>query len=134
MRETHTIKLLVIPKGLSMNLKKSSWKISSFLLIIFLLLEPELVFFAVLLDGIGLEFFVLLLEVQAIAVFGYYFQTWFKPIAKPVYKFIQKLDPYFFIPSKSVVFQYPIMFVHAIPGFILFSIGLLLVKFDSISV
>lgn len=117
-----------------MNLKKSSWKVSSFLLVIFFLLEPEFVAFAVLLDGISLEFFVLLLEVQAIAVFGYYFQTWFKPIAKPVYKSIQKLDPYFFIPTKSVVAQYPIMFVHAIPGFILFSIGLLFVKFNSISV
>ena len=53
-----------------MNLKKSSWKISSFLLVIFLLLEPEFIAFAVLLDGIGLEFFVLLLEVQAVAVFG----------------------------------------------------------------
>lgn len=117
-----------------MNFKKSSWKISGFLLVIFLLLEPEFVFFGVLLDGIGLEFFVLLLEVQVIAVLGYYFQIWFKPIAKPVYKSIQKLDPYFLIPTKSVVTQYPIMLVHAIPGFILFSIGLLFVKFNSISV
>ena len=115
-----------------MNLKKSSWKISSFLLVIFLLLEPEFIDFAILIDGIGLELFVLLLEVQAIAVFGYYFQTWFKPIAKPVYKSIQKLDPYFFIPTKSVVAQYPIVFVHAIPGFILLSIGMLFVKYNSI--
>ncbi len=117
-----------------MNFKKSSWKISSFLLVMFLLLEPEFIAFAIVLDGIGLEFFVLLLEVQAIAVFGYYFQTWFKPIVKPIYKSIQKIDPYFFIPTKSAVAQYPIMLVHAIPGFILFSIGLLFVKFDSLSV
>jgi len=116
------------------SFKKSSWKISSFLIVIFLLLEPEFMFFAVLLDGIGLEFFVLLLEVQAMAVFGYYFQTYFKPIAKPIYKFIQKLDPYFFIPTKSAVAQYPMVFVHAIPGFIMFSVGLLFVKFDSLSV
>lgn len=115
-----------------MNFKKSSWKISSFLLVIFLLLEPEFIAFAIVLDGIGLEFFVLLLEVQAIAVFGYYFQTWFKPIAKPVYKSIQKFDPYFFIPTKSVIAQYPIVFVHAIPGFILLSIGMLFVKYNSI--
>ena len=117
-----------------MNLPKFPWKMSSFLLVIFLLLEPELIAFAVLLDGIGLEFFVLLLEVQAMAGFGYYFQTWFKPIAKPIYKFIQELDPYFFIPTKSAVAQYPIVFFHAIPGFILFSIGLLFVKFDYMSV
>jgi hypothetical protein len=87
-----------------------------------LLLEPEFIAFAILLDGIGLELFVLLLEVQIIAVFGYYFQTWIKPIAKSVYKSIQKLDPYFFIPTKSVVSQSPIVFVHTIPGFVLFSI------------
>ena len=117
-----------------MNLQKSPWKISSVLLVIFLLLEPEFIAFAVLLDGIGLEFFVLLLEVQAIAVFGYYFHNWFKPAVKPVYKFIQKFDPHFFVPTKSVIAQYPIVLVHAIPGFILFSIGSLFVKFDSISV
>jgi len=116
------------------NFKKSSWKISSVLLVIFLLLEPEFIAFAILLDGIGLELFVLLLEVQAIAVFGYYFQTWFKPIAKPVYKSIQKFDPYFFIPTKSAVARYPVMLVHAIPGFILFSIGMLFVKLNSVSV
>lgn len=86
------------------------------------------------LDGIGLEFFVLLLEAQAITVFGYYFHTWFKPIAKPIYQSIQKIDPYFFIPTKSAVAQYPLVFVHAIPGFILCSIGMLFVKFDSLSV
>ena len=112
-----------------MNLKKSSWKISSFLLVIFLLTEPEFIAFAVLLDGIGLEFFVLLLEVQAIAVFGYYFQNWFKPAAKPVYKFIQKFDPHFFVPTKSVIAQYPIMFIHAIPGVVISSIGLSFVAF-----
>ncbi len=110
-----------------MNLKKSSWKISSFLLVIFLLLEPEFIAFAILLDGIGLELFVLLLEVQVIAVFGYYFQNWFKPVAKPIYKFIQKFDPHFFVPTKSVIAHYPIVLVHAIPGFILFSIGSLFV-------
>jgi len=117
-----------------MTLPKFPWKTSSFFLVLFLLLEPEFIAVAVLLDGIGLEFFVLLLEVQAMAVFGYYFQNWFKPIAKPIYKLIQKLDPYFFVPTKSAVVQYPIVLVHAIPGLILFSIGLLFVKFDSLSV
>ncbi|GAA0811002.1 hypothetical protein GCM10009111_02830 [Colwellia asteriadis] len=117
-----------------MKLPKFPWKMSSFLLVLFLLLEPEFIAIAVLLDGIGLEFFVLLLEVQAMAVFGYYFQTYLKPIVKPIYKLIQKLDPYFFIPTKSAIVQYPIVFVHAIPGFIMFSIGMLFVKFDSLSV
>lgn len=116
-----------------MNLRKSSWKIASFLVVSFLIFKPEFMALALLIDGIGLELFLLLLEVQAIAVFGYYFQNWFKPAAKPIYKFIQKFDPYFFIPTKSVVAQYPIVFVHAIPGFIVFSIGLLFVKFNSVS-
>ncbi|WP_019028308.1 hypothetical protein [Colwellia piezophila] len=116
-----------------MNLRKSSWKIAGFLLVTFLLLKPELIPLALFIDGIGLELFVLLLEVQALAVFGYYFHNWFKPVAKPIYKFIQKFDPHFFVPTKSVIAQYPIVLVHAIPGFIMFSIGLLFVKFNSIS-
>lgn len=116
-----------------MNLSKSSWKIVSFLLVIFLLAKPEFMTLALFIDGIGLELFVLLLEVQAVAVCGYYFQNFFKPIAKPIYKFAQRFDPYFFIPTKSVIAQYPIVFVHAIPGFIMLSIGLLFVKFNSVS-
>jgi hypothetical protein len=85
-----------------MNLKKSSWKIASVFVVSFLLFKPEFMSFALLIDGIGLELFILLLEVQAIAVFGYYFQNWFKPVAKPVYKFIQRFDPHFFIPTKSI--------------------------------
>lgn len=116
-----------------MNFKKSSWKTASFFAVVFLLFKPELMTLALLIDGLGLELFVLLLEVQVIATLGYYFQHWFLPIAKPIYKLIQKFDPYFFVPTKSVVAQYPIIFVHAIPGFIVLSIGLLFVKFNSAS-
>ncbi|MDG1750283.1 MAG: hypothetical protein P8I03_01245 [Thalassotalea sp.] len=116
-----------------MNLRKSSWKIASFLVVSFLIFKPEFMALALLIDGIGLELFLLFLEVQAIAVFGYYFQNWFKPASKPIYKFIQKFDPYIFIPTKSVGAQYPIIFVHAIPCFIVFSIGILFVKFNSVS-
>ncbi|MGB0938584.1 MAG: hypothetical protein ACPGTQ_14080 [Colwellia sp.] len=116
-----------------MNLKKSSWKIASFLLVLFLISKPELMALSLLIDGIGLELFILLLEVQAIAVFGHYFQNVFKPVVKPIYKNIQKLDPFFFIPTRAILVQYPIVFVHAIPGFIVFSIGLLFVKFNSLS-
>ena len=116
-----------------MNFKKSLWKIASFLVVSFLIFKPELMTFALLIDGLGLELFVLLLEVQVIATFGYCFQSWFKPIAKPIYKFIQKFDPYFFVPTKSVVAQYPVIFLHAIPGAIVFSIGILFVKFNSVS-
>ena len=116
-----------------MNFKESSWKIASFMVVIFFLLKPEFMVLGLFIDSIGLELFVLLLEVQAVAVFGYYFQTWFKPAVKPLYQFIQKFDPYFFIPTKNVVAKYPIVFVHAIPGFIMFSIGLLFVKFNSVS-
>jgi len=116
-----------------MNLRKSSWKIASFLVVSFFLFKPEFMALGLFIDGIGLELFVLLLEVQAVAVFGYYFQNWFKPVAMPVYKFVQKLDPYFFVPTKSVISQYPIVIIHAIPGFIVFSIGVMFVKFNSIS-
>jgi len=48
-----------------------------------LLLNPELVSLAVLVDTVGLDLLLLHIEVQIVAVSGYYFQTWFMPILMP---------------------------------------------------
>ncbi|QYJ84468.1 hypothetical protein K0H80_14570 [Shewanella aegiceratis] len=107
------------------------WKLFTLVFIGFLLVNSELVGLAMFIDVIGLDLFLMLLEVQLIAVFGFYFNSWFKPILLPIYKKIQKLDPYFFIPKYQHVKQLPALFCHAIPGFMLLIVGGLVINQDS---
>ncbi|WP_133408168.1 hypothetical protein [Parashewanella tropica] len=98
-----------------MNLKKVYWKIVTLVVFSFLLINPEAVPLVLYIDAIGLELFLMLLEVQFIAIAGYYFHVWVKPVLAPVYHSISKLDPYFFIPTKNVIKKHPAMLCHAVP-------------------
>ena len=100
-----------------MNWKKSTWKIATFLVVSFLIFNPELVVFGMFVDAVGLDIFLLLLEVQVIALIGYYFQNWIKPSLNLVKRQIQKLDPYFFIPTRNVISKFPPILCHALPGY-----------------
>jgi len=62
---------------------------------VFLLLGPELAALALFIDFVSLDVFLLLIEVQIVAVSGYYFHTWFKPILMPIYRLLLNCDPYF---------------------------------------
>jgi len=95
------------------------------------LLRPEYMALGLLIDGIGLDVFLLLLEVQFIAVSGYYFQNWVKPILKPVYLLIKNMDPYFFIPTKKVVTKIPAILLHTVPGFMFLYLDFLFIIPDS---
>ncbi|MEW6997384.1 hypothetical protein AADZ86_06750 [Colwelliaceae bacterium BS250] len=110
-----------------MNIKKSFWKISTLLVVVFFLLKPEFIMLGLFIDGIGLELFLLLLEVQFVAIALQYF----KPVLQSIYRFIAKIDPYFFIPSKAVVVRFPAMFCHAIPGFMVMYFFVLVNKFGT---
>ncbi len=100
-----------------MNWKKSTWKIATFLVVGFLIFNPELVVFGMFIDAVGLDLFLLLLEVQVVALFGYYFQNWIKPAINLIKGFIQKHDPYFFIPTRNVISKFPAILCHALPGY-----------------
>lgn len=109
-----------------MKFKKSFWKYSTFLLILMLSLNPASPLFTLglIIDAVGLEMFLLLIKIQFITLASFYFHTYCKPILKPVYRFIQKFDRYFFIPTKSCIKQYPAILCHSIPGFMLLAFGL----------
>ena len=100
-----------------MDWKKSTWKIATFLVVSFLIFNPELVLFGMFIDAVGLDLFLLLLEVQVVALFGCYFQNWIKPAFSLVKRLIQKLDPYFFIHTRKVISKFPAILCHAIPGY-----------------
>mgnify|MGYP000093997600 CR=1 FL=1 len=112
-------------------LKKWIWKLLTLVFIGFLVVNPELAGLAMFIDAVGLEVFLMLLEVQLVAVFGFYFNSWFKPILLPIYKKLQSIDPYFFIPKFQHVKQVPALFCHAIPGFMLLMVGGLVINQDS---
>lgn len=52
----------------SMNIKHNIWKYATLLCVILLFLLPEFVQLALFIDAAGLEIFVLLLEIQVIAI------------------------------------------------------------------
>ncbi len=130
-RNIQSNKLLAISKGKSMNFKKSLWKVLTFMAVMFFLFRPEYMALGLFIDAIGLDIFLLLLEVQFIAVSGYYVQNWVKPIFKPIYLSIKKVDPYFFIPTKKVVTKIPSILLHAVPGFMFLYLDCLFIIPDS---
>jgi len=106
-----------------MKIRDLFWKILTFIIIGLLMLNPEFILMSSFVDAIGLEMFSLLIEVQIISVVGYYFQHWIKPVLMPFYRYFKKIDPYFFIPKRSVIKEFPLILCHAIPGFIILAIG-----------
>ena len=100
-----------------MDWKKSIWKIITLLVVSTLIFNSELVAFGMIIDYLGLDLFLLPLEVQVVALFGYYFQNWIKPAFKAFKRFLQKLDPYFFIPTRNAILKFPAILCHAIPGY-----------------
>ncbi|QHS13469.1 hypothetical protein [Shewanella sp. Arc9-LZ] len=106
-----------------MNIKKWMWKIATILVMGVLILNPEFVALALFVDAVGLDLFLLLFEVQIVAVIGYYFHAWFKPVLRSFYKCLLKFDPYFFIPTKDSVGKSPIILCHAVPFMMLLIIG-----------
>lgn len=107
-----------------MSFKKTFWKYTTVLIVFILMLNPTLMPLGVFIDAIGLDMLLLVAELQFVAVYGYYFQTWCKPVLKPIYSFIQKVDPYFFLPTKVSIQKCPAILCHAIPGFMVLSLGL----------
>ncbi len=114
-----------------MNIKKSFWKIATVIVAGLLILNPEALALGVFVDAMGLDVLLLALEVQVAAVFGCFFHSRVKPVLMPVYRFFQKIDPYFFIPTKNVIGQYPSILCHAAPGFMALSLASLFASSDS---
>ena len=90
--------------------------ITSTLVVVLLIMKLELISVGLFIDAIGLDILLLLFQAQIVSVFGFIFSSKIKPIFLSSYKFLQKLDPYFFIPTKQVALQYPPILLHAIPG------------------
>ena len=117
-----------------MNLKESLWKVLTFMVVMFFLLRPEYMALGLFIDAIGLDIFLLLLEAQFIAVSGYYFQNWLKPVLKPIYLSVKKVDPYFFIPTRTVITKMPYILLHTVPGFMVLYLDFLFITPNSTTI
>lgn len=98
-----------------MNFKKWKCKAATILVACLLLANPELWSLALFIDAVGLDLFLILIQAQVVAVSGYYFQVWIKPMLMPCYKYLLKVDPYFFIPAKDSIRQCPAILCHSVP-------------------
>ena len=108
-----------------MKLRKKILKAATLLLVTLIILNPETMALGLLIDAVGFDLLLLLLEVQLIAVMGYFYNFWAKPVLMPFYRFFHKLDPYFFIPTKHVIVKFPSILFHAIPGLMIIFVALL---------
>ena len=85
----------------------------------------------VLVEFLGASTFVLM-YVSGLKLFlAQAFNSFFKPVLFPIYKKVQQLDPYFFVPSYNNVKKFPALLCHSIPGFMLLMVGSLCLNQDS---
>ena len=63
-----------------MNLKNKAWKYATAITVVLIILNPEMVNLALFIDAVGLEMFLMLLEVQVLAILGAFLTTKIKPI------------------------------------------------------
>ncbi len=119
---------------------KKVWKnrllpILAILLIVIITAAPEMAGFSVelfaLLDGLGAELFLLCFSVGIRLYVKMFFDS-ARTFRNAVRAFIERLDPYFFIPSRHQIVECPGILVHAIPGYI--SLYLFAICWPSITV
>ncbi len=84
-----------------------------------------------LLDGLGAELFLLCFLVGIRLYVKMFFDS-ARTFRNAVRAFIERLDPYFFIPSRHQIVECPGISVHAIPGYI--SLYLFAICWPSITV
>lgn len=63
-----------------MSFKDKAWKYATVIVVLFIILNPEMAELALFIDAIGLEMFLMLVEVQIVAIFGVFFRTKIKPV------------------------------------------------------
>ena len=65
-----------------MSSKNKIWRYASIIFVSLLLINPELIELALFIDAIGLELFIIMLEVQLFSLLGVYFNGKINPVLK----------------------------------------------------
>ena len=110
--------------------KKTLWRSLTVLTVVILVSSfvPEVRMLGFLIDAVGLDVFILLLEIQLSAFILIGYRRYIYPCLSWAEWAFSKYDPYFFIPSKELVKKYPPILAHSVPFYvagILFVLGTL---------
>lgn len=63
-----------------MNWKTKTWKVATSLVVVIILFNPEMAGLGLFVDAVGLEMFLLLLQVQALVILGVLLNTKIRPV------------------------------------------------------
>ncbi|MDF2180030.1 hypothetical protein P2G88_17380 [Aliiglaciecola sp. CAU 1673] len=75
-------------------MKQKLLKYGTLVLVVYLMLKPETMAMALMIDAVGIELFVLLVGLQFSSALQYAYVVWFKPIALPVSRWLVQRDSY----------------------------------------
>lgn len=73
-----------------MDIKNKVWKYVTTIVMVFIILNPELIDLAIFIDAVGLDILLLLFEVQILAILGALVNTTVRPIFTCIKLFIEK--------------------------------------------
>ncbi len=113
-----------------MKWKNRAWKIATLAISVPLMLavSPEIAAVGGLIQALGLELLIPLFEVQLLAIVGYLYKDYLRPVLISADNFISRIDPSYFIPSAKSIYSYPAMLLHTVPGLVSSYRGYMLLK------
>jgi len=95
-----------------MNWKNKIWKYLTAIVVVLIVLNPETVQLAFFIDAVGLEMFLMLLEVQFLALLGMFFNTKIKPLLSYI---INLYSQHFLTFSWQTIKEHPENLMLAVP-------------------
>jgi len=63
-----------------MKVKNKVWRFITVLIVIFLILNPEMVEFSIFINAVGIDIFIMLLQIQFIVISGAFFDKKIRPL------------------------------------------------------
>jgi len=109
--------------------RKRFWKIATAILVFCLVVSvsPEVRLAGLLIETIGLDFFLYLFGIQILIVLRSAYDR-FRPYFSRINKLFERIDPYYFIPTRQMVKLCPAILMHSVPflfgGYIIVFFGI----------
>lgn len=112
--------------------KPKLWKYLTLIVGTYLMMSfiPEIRVIGTLIEAMGLDMFLLLMETQAIAIITCFYRDRFEPIFKWANLKLEQLDPFYFIPSRKQITKCPHIIYRAAP----FLVGSSFIFFAQVSI
>jgi len=97
--------------------RKQDWKylILPVVTLLIFSVAPEVSMLVLIIDVVGLDMILLLLEAQVLMLILGLYHQWLRPVLMNLNKQLEKMDPHYFIPSLDILKKYPPMIFHAVP-------------------